>query len=585
MTNKRGLTGIFVLFVLAILSACGKGSTPGPAAAAITAQPTDQSVVAGTTATFTVVASNATGYQWQRSTDGGTTFVAVNGATSASHTTPVTTLADNGTRYRVVVSGASNSVNSSAATLMVAAVTSWSTPTMIGGANANQAAVGASSDGYVIISWIQYDSLDQQYNAYAKFYHSAAGAWGNDRLIENLTTNPQATGYLAMGAYSPRVAVSRNGRGTVLFGYALPPASYGLRIVRHSPGGVGDPVGFETWSDPETINTTGNNVAAHALAVLGDQQNSERHMSVYSQHDTDTTVSGAPKYRIFGQSYDIPCMGPVCTGPSSILQSATMIERSPGDAGNVALSRLGNDGIAVWTQQHPSQNAIWASRYDYSAATWSTPQQLNPGSTSSAYPATVAGNEAGQAIAAWLELEPVSGQYRLFASRLDASGWSAPVRLDTAGIDGSVINISNDAPSASVAIDAGGNVVVAWAQNETNNGFSSVLTRRCTAATALNACAAATAFVKPFVQSAYSPKVASLPNGDFWAVWKQDNALFEPRVYASRYLNSTSQWDAPALLGGSYVGGHLEIAVDGQGRATVVWDDGGDNRVYFTRNE
>ena len=38
-----------------------------PTAAAITAQPTDQSVVVGTTATFDVVATATTGYQWQRS--------------------------------------------------------------------------------------------------------------------------------------------------------------------------------------------------------------------------------------------------------------------------------------------------------------------------------------------------------------------------------------------------------------------------------------------------------------------------------------------------------------------------------------
>ena len=123
MTNKRGLTNLFILFVLAMLAACGDtGGTPGSSATAITAQPTDQSVVAGTTATFDVVASNATGYQWQRSTNNGTTFIDVSGATAASHTTAVTTLVDSGTQYRVVVSGASNSVTSSAVTLTVTPV-------------------------------------------------------------------------------------------------------------------------------------------------------------------------------------------------------------------------------------------------------------------------------------------------------------------------------------------------------------------------------------------------------------------------------------------------------------------------------
>ena len=93
MNLKRQWVSICLLSVAAMLTACGGGGgsgggTPAQTVAAITAQPTDQSVVAGTAATFTVTASNATGYQWQRSSDGGTTFADVSGATVASHTTP-----------------------------------------------------------------------------------------------------------------------------------------------------------------------------------------------------------------------------------------------------------------------------------------------------------------------------------------------------------------------------------------------------------------------------------------------------------------------------------------------------------------
>jgi len=123
MNNKLGVVRIFILLVLAMLTACGGGgsSSPGQPAAAITTQPTDQSVVSGTTATFIVAASNATGYQWQISTDGGSTFSDIAGATSAGYSTAITVLADSGTRYRVVVTGAGNSVISSAVTLTVTA--------------------------------------------------------------------------------------------------------------------------------------------------------------------------------------------------------------------------------------------------------------------------------------------------------------------------------------------------------------------------------------------------------------------------------------------------------------------------------
>jgi len=121
MNSKPGIYVVAILLVLAMLTACGGSSSPGQPSAAITTQPTDQSVVSGTTATFIVAASNATGYQWQISTDGGSTFSDIAGATAASYSTAITALADSGTRYRVVVTGAGNSVTSSAVTLTVTA--------------------------------------------------------------------------------------------------------------------------------------------------------------------------------------------------------------------------------------------------------------------------------------------------------------------------------------------------------------------------------------------------------------------------------------------------------------------------------
>jgi len=75
-------------------------------APSITTQPTNQSVTEGLSATFTVVATGAPTptYQWQ---DAGTqTNIA--GATSASYTISQTTLAENGSTYRVIVSNGVN---------------------------------------------------------------------------------------------------------------------------------------------------------------------------------------------------------------------------------------------------------------------------------------------------------------------------------------------------------------------------------------------------------------------------------------------------------------------------------------------
>jgi len=81
----------------------------------ITTQPTDQTVTAGQTATFSVVASGTAplSYQWAKNGS------AINGATSASYTTPATTSADNNSTFQVTVSNTAGNAVSRAATLTV----------------------------------------------------------------------------------------------------------------------------------------------------------------------------------------------------------------------------------------------------------------------------------------------------------------------------------------------------------------------------------------------------------------------------------------------------------------------------------
>jgi hypothetical protein len=90
---------------------------------AITAQPANQSVTLGQTATFSVSASGTApmSYQWQKS------GVNIAGATAASYTTPATTSADNGSQFAVVVSNVAGSVSSAAAILNVYSVPTIST--------------------------------------------------------------------------------------------------------------------------------------------------------------------------------------------------------------------------------------------------------------------------------------------------------------------------------------------------------------------------------------------------------------------------------------------------------------------------
>ena len=92
----------------------------------ITKQPSNQGVIEGQTATFSIeVTGDTLTYQWYK--DG----VAIGGATDSIYTTPATVLADNGSEFSVKVTNSSGSDSSNAATLYVTAAGSRVTASLI----------------------------------------------------------------------------------------------------------------------------------------------------------------------------------------------------------------------------------------------------------------------------------------------------------------------------------------------------------------------------------------------------------------------------------------------------------------------
>ena len=93
-------------------------------APAITNRPQDVEVKENETANFTVEATGTDlSYQWQQSTDKGSSWTNIASATSDTYTTGKTTMDMSGTQYRCVVSNSAGSVTSNAATLTVNAAT------------------------------------------------------------------------------------------------------------------------------------------------------------------------------------------------------------------------------------------------------------------------------------------------------------------------------------------------------------------------------------------------------------------------------------------------------------------------------
>ena len=124
-----------------------------PTPPTITAQPTNQTVNAGQTATFTAAATGSPTptVQWQVSTGGGA-FSNVSGATSTSTTLSFTTaLSQNGNQYRAVFTNAAGPATTTAATLTVDAAPP---PSGTGAAQLITPAPGASGvDPFQAFTW------------------------------------------------------------------------------------------------------------------------------------------------------------------------------------------------------------------------------------------------------------------------------------------------------------------------------------------------------------------------------------------------------------------------------------------------
>ncbi|MCX6319670.1 MAG: M12 family metallo-peptidase [Bacteroidetes bacterium] len=89
---------------------------------AINTQPANVTICEGAGATFSVAATTGVGtlsYQWQVSTDGGTTYGNIAGATTSSFAQASVPVGQNGYRFRVIVTAGCGSVTSTAAVLTV----------------------------------------------------------------------------------------------------------------------------------------------------------------------------------------------------------------------------------------------------------------------------------------------------------------------------------------------------------------------------------------------------------------------------------------------------------------------------------
>ena len=181
----------------------------------ITTQPVSTTVVAGSNVTLTAAASGTSTptVQWQVSTNGGSTWNNVAGATSATYSF-ASSLAQNGNRFRAVFTNAGGTVTTDAATLIVTrpfSVLTAYTTTVFTGLNTGSINVVDFQDPLAISSPTTYTATinwgDGQIDTNVPVAHSAA----DGTTIHVLGSHTYATG----GTYRPIVTLSDAGGSIV----------------------------------------------------------------------------------------------------------------------------------------------------------------------------------------------------------------------------------------------------------------------------------------------------------------------------------------------------------------------------------
>lgn len=316
---------------------------------------------------------------------------------------------------------------------------------------------------------------------------------------------------LISAVFAPALVACSGGGGGEPTGASGNPGGGGTDTAAAAPTPT-TPIASDDTSIP--ANQTSNAAGPDGTAPAG--------TGLQPAGNTSGTVGTAP------DNTTPPPTPPPTAGAGPTWTTPTIIDRLPGTTtpSDVQLDESGN-GLVVWSREG-SNDVLYAARYTAVTRTWSTPVALSTTGALAGFDLQVAAN--GDAIVAWLRVDP-NGARTTFARRFTpAGGWGAVETIDTATFS---------RPSA--AIDSAGNAYIVY--DHADARFAQTFFGR--------AATASTAFGAP---EAITPPTTRLRIADLAIAGTARNALFlydatplgqtpgDNHVYSTRYAGGA--WSA-----------------------------------------
>jgi hypothetical protein len=228
---------------------------------------------------------------------------------------------------------------------------------------------------------------------------------------------------------------------------------------------------------------------------------------------------------------------------------------------HVAINEAG-DVVAVWQQRESPVPHIESARMAAGGA-WSPPVAIGSNFLENDLGPDIANDASGDAVAAWVV--EVSGGTKVQAATSVGAAWTPPVDLDAAP--------DETAGWPSVAMDDGGDAVVAWAHfTDPDAGLRSAIRP------AAGAWSASSEVDPGPVAS--PPSIASDAMGNATAVWSTYTA--EGVVVTSAQRSTNTSWAAAVALstpGGATLGPSPRVTADRSGDVAAVWEQASESPV------
>ncbi|UCE45171.1 MAG: hypothetical protein JSU93_07310 [Methanobacteriota archaeon] len=235
-------------------------------------------------------------------------------------------------------------------------------------------------------------------------------------------------------------------------------------------------------------------------------------------------------------------------------------------APQVAMNEAGN-AIAAWAQINGSTDKrdVWSSRY-VKGEGWLGPERVEVNSSAEDRVVAVAMDSVGNALVVWVRYEAAID---VMASRYEVgSGWGEPIVLDSSE--------QADSSFPSVAVDGNDDFTVVWCQWEMAQ--PAIWAKRYDAATGWE-----DAEMISDTGLLAQPRVIAGAGGDALCAWHHMDGTGFYEVWCCVYEAGVG-WSPPAVMGSNPNTNHMDprVAVDGDGNGAVVWgrSGGAEDGIY-----